>query len=107
MPQASLHIAFASEAALDTASRGWLGEALETWGVRTQVVPVSEETGRQREGAQARQRMINVSGEDELSGDDVPTLSESVRAWIRTKIALSAGTLDQPGSSSGGEPRRQ
>lgn len=76
MPQASLHIAFASEAALDTASRGWLGEALETWGVRTLVVRVSEETRRQLQAAQERQRMINVAGEDELSGDDVPTLSE-------------------------------
>jgi hypothetical protein len=61
---------------LNTASRGWLREALETWGVRMRVVRVSEKTRRQLETAQERQRMINVSGEHELSGDDVPTLSE-------------------------------
>lgn len=59
-----------------TASRGWLRGALETWGVRTRVVRVSEETRRQLEAAQERRRMINVSGEDKLTGDDVPTLAE-------------------------------
>lgn len=76
MQGATLHIAFASEAAKDSASRGWLGEALAIWGVNTRVVRIAEETRRELEVAQQRQRMINPAGEDELSGDDAPTLSE-------------------------------
>ncbi|MFN2507106.1 MAG: hypothetical protein ABR540_23325 [Acidimicrobiales bacterium] len=76
MPGANLYIAFASEDALASASRGWLGEALETWAVQTRVVRISEETRRQLDAAQERQRMVNAAAEDELSGDDLPTLAE-------------------------------
>lgn len=44
--------------------------------IETRVVPVNEETRLQLEAAQLRQRMVNVSDGDELSGDDVPTPGE-------------------------------
>lgn len=74
-PGASLHIAFASNAAHQSVT-GWLAEALDTWGVKTRAVEVSQATRDELEAAQQRQRMVNISGEDELSGDDLRTLSE-------------------------------
>jgi hypothetical protein len=72
VPNASLLIAFASQEAHDSV-KGWLAEALETWGVSTRVVEVSEHTRTGLLDAQRRQRMVNVTGEDEISGDDLPT----------------------------------
>ena len=71
-PSAQLHIAFASDAAAASASRGWLGEAFEIWGIQPRVVHVSDEIRRELEEAQARQRMVNATDEDELSGDAIP-----------------------------------
>jgi hypothetical protein len=75
IPEAQLHIAFASESARKSVT-GWLAEALGTWGIQTQVVKVSEATRLELESAQKRQRMVNAAGEDEVSGDDLPTPSD-------------------------------
>ena len=69
---AKLYVAFASEAAADSASRGWLGEAFDLWGIKRQVVRIPDDVRRELEGAQERQRMVNATGEDELSGDALP-----------------------------------
>lgn len=76
MPHANLHIAFASDEARRSASGGWLGEALETWGISTILVSVSEKTRSELEAAQKRQRMVIAAGEDELSSDAVPVLKD-------------------------------
>jgi hypothetical protein len=73
MSAAKLHVAFAYEAAAKSASRGWLGEAFELWGISRLVVGVPDDVRSDLEAAQERQRMVNAAGEDELSGDSLPT----------------------------------
>jgi len=59
-PEAKLVLAFADEAAAKTAlGKGWLAEAIRTWGVEVYIAPISDETRAGLLRAQARQIMIN------------------------------------------------
>lgn len=68
-PEARLILAFADEAAaMSVRNKGWLAEAVSTWGIEVFVVDLPSEVREGLTSAQLRQVMINPST-DQASSD--------------------------------------